>query len=1041
MKSRLIDSTDNVFRKDFSREQFGCLGQHCFAMEKARCGRCADITKYLSHEPVSKKSVLSEHVADKEKPKISPWHIRGTCDEVPDRSLSRPAIRLHRLKRNTHRKTSTCLIEDPLKDVVVSELCGSSAGKLEYELALNESSSTLKCSQTERQRDELSLPVQKSLLDEIKASNPLFPVRRVFAMLLKKYTDSLQASKTPEKDISATSLPSPVREKRKHPIEMGDTSTECKRQRCNPGKEETFLTGYCPSLVQQVKECQKSGAQPRRSRLSRTHRLKQQKGQVECLMHPGQTPNTPNQAESPPAYPVQTQICHKRVHYLEDVLWTEKYQPQHSSEIVDNSSSVKKLHSWLKKWKLRADSEERRKEQERKSAENTNSNDTWDCGDFQGETGVAEEGDLCNTMLITGPPGVGKTASVYACSQELGFQVFEVNASSQRSGHHVLTQLREATQSHLVETQESSTLRPSYLSSCNNTSSTKSYPATSKQIPLVKTKLQTSLKVTGAPPRTSRHKRGGGSEACVTLSSFFKMKSKPEIMNLDGPSLTTKHEQQTNSVRSIKTGTMKEVQFSELSPDNKGPPTCKTTKRTATSLILFEEVDVIFNDDAGFLTAIQTFMKTTKRPVILTTSDPYFKLDGDFETALFKTPSVLNVCSYLQLLCLAENVKAGPESVTSLINLNKADIRRSVLQLQLWACSGGGPASAMSCTQSMLGLNTGTIQDLQTTPCHPWAEPDILNLMETLTESWRTGVALLHSNLELLLRLPASTKAQPALSPQGVPHPRPQDETPPPDINPPIPLIQDQTGSVKVSSGSRLRRRNRVQSSDSRSFKTLNINDDQHTAEKAVDKLTSHRLEAIADFMDLMSFTDASLSAPKAGPCRPEELVWTGAEVMDGLQDEMREEDGSTWGWERTLEIQAAVEVLGFQRCLAGVWNGLTRTQGLRGEKQDSTVEKPTLPVAPHRQGFSTCETTPCEPGVVQRRHDLIRTILSSQALCTLGNKQAAVVDYLPVLRAICQSERAREQSPRNGRFLHYLRSIHFSLPKASLRLLAEDFP
>lgn len=44
------------------------------------------------------------------------------------------------------------------------------------------------------------------------------------------------------------------------------------------------------------------------------------------------------------------------------------------------------------------------------------------------------------------------------------------------------------------------------------------------------------------------------------------------------------------------------------------------SKKMATSLILFEEVDVIFDDDSGFLAAIKTFMTTTKRPVILTTS-------------------------------------------------------------------------------------------------------------------------------------------------------------------------------------------------------------------------------------------------------------------------------------------------------------------------------------------------------------------------------------------------------------------------------------
>ena len=35
-----------------------------------------------------------------------------------------------------------------------------------------------------------------------------------------------------------------------------------------------------------------------------------------------------------------------------------------------------------------------------------------------------EEDGLCNTTLITGPQGVGKTATVYALAQELGYKVF-----------------------------------------------------------------------------------------------------------------------------------------------------------------------------------------------------------------------------------------------------------------------------------------------------------------------------------------------------------------------------------------------------------------------------------------------------------------------------------------------------------------------------------------------------------------------------------------------------------------------------------------
>jgi DNA polymerase III delta prime subunit len=52
-----------------------------------------------------------------------------------------------------------------------------------------------------------------------------------------------------------------------------------------------------------------------------------------------------------------------------------------------------------------------------------NFSDFSDSVDFQGNSDDEEESRLCNTVLITGPTGVGKTAAVYACAQELGFKV------------------------------------------------------------------------------------------------------------------------------------------------------------------------------------------------------------------------------------------------------------------------------------------------------------------------------------------------------------------------------------------------------------------------------------------------------------------------------------------------------------------------------------------------------------------------------------------------------------------------------------------
>ena len=54
------------------------------------------------------------------------------------------------------------------------------------------------------------------------------------------------------------------------------------------------------------------------------------------------------------------------------------------------------------------------------------SNEWWadDASDFDMSSDDSEDEDsLCNTVMLTGPSGVGKTASVYALAQELGFKV------------------------------------------------------------------------------------------------------------------------------------------------------------------------------------------------------------------------------------------------------------------------------------------------------------------------------------------------------------------------------------------------------------------------------------------------------------------------------------------------------------------------------------------------------------------------------------------------------------------------------------------
>ncbi len=75
-----------------------------------------------------------------------------------------------------------------------------------------------------------------------------------------------------------------------------------------------------------------------------------------------------------------------------------------------------------------------------------------------------------------------------------------------------------------------------------------------------------------------------------------------------------------------------------------------------------------------------------------------------------------DVSSYLQLLCLAENMRTDSKDLSCLLDWNRCDIRQSLLHLQFWACSGGGqqvhrplPSSGKDMTLKMYTKTLGCI--------------------------------------------------------------------------------------------------------------------------------------------------------------------------------------------------------------------------------------------------------------------------------------------------------------------------------------------
>ncbi|XP_011472312.1 ATPase family AAA domain-containing protein 5 isoform X3 [Oryzias latipes] len=793
-------------------------------------------------------------------------------------------------------------------------------------------------------------------LDEIQTSNPSFPVHTVFSALQKKARDGLQKSKAGH----ASHKSPPSKKKRKEEIE--GSGRLMKRPRCCVSAEAAMDPDLHSFSAQK---------KPRGSKLSlsRTRRLKQQRGR----------PAVHHQCHSGPE-------LHQGGSCVEDTLWTDKYSPQHSSEVIGNAASVAKLHSWLKKWKLRANQDERRKMEERRRDD-----DSWDCGDFQGES-ASEDPDeefLWNTVLISGPPGVGKTASVYACSQELGFKVFEVNCSSQRSGRLLLSQLKEATQSHLVEISGADRLKPVVFSSIQRSEAGKTS--------LPKNVTSASKKAARRKLSSRRHKAPADA---LTLAHFFKVKREADGSRLGGTPPSGSPDR-------------KLLCHSFAGRDQSEP----RSKSAATSLILFEEVDVIFEDDVGFLGAIKAFTKTTKRPVVLTTNDPLFKdrFDSSLEEIVFKAPSEGSVGSYLQLVSLAENRRLDSGDARNLAALTGADVRRCLLQLQLWLRSGGGgaqtggltkqllppkkcrselPPCETSCSASMLGLQS--------------SEPDTKVFLNLLAESWRGGVPLLYSNLELLLSSGASVLG-------------PDEET---GSCLHADLRQQKRNITCRTSASRLsRRRGSAAATNPRLIKSWMPRDsglNGNREEKAADSTA-----ALADFFDLMSYLDSTFpdaGRPVSGSSRSTAFVWTGAALADGSLDETGEEERLGDGEEGLLDIRAAAEGLGFGICSRSVTEAwiLPHTEEWESERSGTTT-------LPKTQTLILTSQPLCAPSLAQRRLKLSRKVLSSRTFGLLGNRRAVCAEYLPVLRFICHKR--KEQA-----------SFMLDLSKSTVQLLAKDF-
>jgi hypothetical protein len=228
-------------------------------------------------------------------------------------------------------------------------------------------------------------------------------------------------------------------------------------------------------------------------------------------------------------------------------------------------------------------------------------------------------------VVISGPHGCGKTASVYAVAQDAGFEVFEINSGSRRSGKDLLERIGDMTKNHLV-----------------NQDVTASEEDEDKEKEIEESAVQEEIQT--------------GKQS--TMASFFNIK---RPIKKDVP--------QAPKAKKAATSTQKKV------------------KPQKQSLILLEEVDVLFEEDKQFWNTVVSLLATSKRPIIMTCTDESFLPSAELDScSMLRLAAPQNnlAIDYLLLIAAHEGHLLSRESVSQLYASNHSDLRASIMQLNFW---------------------------------------------------------------------------------------------------------------------------------------------------------------------------------------------------------------------------------------------------------------------------------------------------------------------------------------------------------------------
>lgn len=246
-----------------------------------------------------------------------------------------------------------------------------------------------------------------------------------------------------------------------------------------------------------------------------------------------------------------------------------------------------------------------------------------------------------NVVILSGPHGCGKSATVYAVAKELGFEVFEINSGSRRSGKDIQDKVGDMSENHLVNQRPGDTKIKLDILPADDT--------------------DTDERMSKALQEDITSGRQG------TMTSFFKAKSQPK----------EKAKPKTNVKETYKPSSTTQTTLSAT----------QSRKTQRQSLILFEEADVLFEEDQQFWAQVTKLASQSKRPIIITCTNELSIPSYDLPIAaiLRLSPPPLDLATdYMLALVAREGHILDRKAVGDLFRSRDHDLRATINELDFW---------------------------------------------------------------------------------------------------------------------------------------------------------------------------------------------------------------------------------------------------------------------------------------------------------------------------------------------------------------------